>query len=241
MARQPKNFVIQISLDADQNFEYQDLFSQMDASTITVINGDRIAWVLDPGISNRTLQLDFGDVNPFSIFHSVTLRGNGQVVANKVNFPINYPGNRQLKYTVSVGNGLHDDPDVVPVENDGGLISALILPADFKIDWVDDTFQAITLNPAEVTKNAGAGKASVTWRWDDNQDPDNPTPPFDLDFIAPPNGWPPTTTHSTNPNPVITLSLPPGPRTQFKITTLTGDGSNKIYAYGYLTITNNQS
>src|SRR6266567_4016440 len=63
----------------------------------------------------------------------------------------------------------------------------------------------------------------------------DPTPPFDLDFDFPPIGWPSTTTHSSPA--AITLALPPGPRTKFKISTSSGDGSTTVKTEGYLTVT----
>jgi hypothetical protein len=228
--------MIQISLDSSQTFQYQELFSGSDASSITVINGDRIAWILDPAIVNRTLQLDFGIINPFQIFRNVSLRGNGQVVASKVNFPKGYTGNRQLKYTVSLGNGLHDDPDVVPVESDGGLIQGLGLGADVKIQWTDASQQAILLNPGDESKSCGgAATVAVTWKW--NVGANDPTPPFDLEFTTPPPGWPAGIVSSTDTDPTITLSLPPGRRTEYTISTTSGDGSQEISADGHLTVT----
>lgn len=235
MPRSPKTFVIQVSLAPDQTFSYTDLFTKLDASTLAVINGDQIAWVLDASIPERTLQIDFGAINPFHIFRTVTLRGNGQVIAPSVQFPATYTGNRQLKYTVSLGNGLHDDPEVVPVPNNGGAIHTIQIATDFRIEWTDDSDEAILLNPDEVTKSAEGTQASVTWSW--NVGANDPTPPFDLTFTSPPPGWPTSSIHSTDVDPVITLSLPPGPTTKFTITTLTGDGSKKISANGYLTIT----
>ncbi len=237
-SRAPKNFTIMISLDAQLNFIYKDLFSGNDASSIAVINGDLISWILDASIPERELQIDFGLINPFKIFTNFTLRGEGQVVTPKVTFPSAYPGNRQLKYTVSLGNGLSDDPDVVPVESQLALVSSLALTGDFKLKWVaaDPPYQTTTLDPLNVTKSAGGSKASVTWMWSVNAG--DPTPPFSLAFTTPPAGWPATATNSTDVNPAITLVLPPGVRTLFTITTTSGDGGNSnVQTQGYLTVT----
>jgi hypothetical protein len=233
--RAPQNFTIQISLDENLDFQYNDLFSNHDASSLAVINGDRISWILDPAIPERMFQIDFGPINPFQIFHNVTFRGEGQVVTDPVSFPASYPGNRQLKYTVSLGNGLSDDPEVVPVESQAAFSGLIVLPKDFKVQWVDGTFQAITLNPPEVVKSAGGARVAVTWAW--NVGATDPTPPFSLAFSSPPAGWPSTPINSTDIDPKITLVLPPGARTQFTISTVSGDGSTNITAQGYLTIT----
>jgi hypothetical protein len=235
--RPPKNFIIQISLDSEMKFHYQDMFSQLDATSVAVMNGDRIVWILDPAIPERTLQVDFGVINPFRIYRNVSLRGKGQVITDEVNFPTAYPGNRQLKYTVSLGNGLHDDPDVVPVENDAGLRHQFAFdPPDFKITWKDASDQAVVLSPGALSKSASGGKAPVTWKW--GVGATDPTPPFELDFTSPhlPSGWSASTTQSTDSDPAITLLLPPGHST-FKIGTTSGDGANNIWVEGDLTIT----
>ena len=51
---------------------------------LTVINGDRISWILDPSIPERMLQIDFGPINPFHLFGNKTFRGEGQVITDKV-------------------------------------------------------------------------------------------------------------------------------------------------------------
>lgn len=235
--RNPKNFLIKIGLDSKLQFSYREEFSQLDASSLTVIDGDQIAWILDSSIQERTLQIDFGAINPFHIYHKLSLRGMGHAMADRpVKFPLGYPGNRQLKYSVSLGNGLHDDPDVVPVENDAGFAGDLSLQADFKISWTvsDPKYQSLILTPATLSKSAGGGKAAVTWRW--NVDASDPTPPFHLHFISPPDGWQ-EDTDSTETNPAITLLLPPGQQTEFHITTSSGDGENAIFVNGSLTIT----
>ena len=235
--RQPKNFLIQISLDSDLNFSYKDLYSQMDARSITVIKGDQIGWILEPSIPERMLQIDFGLINPFHIYRNVNLRGRGHVVAaDPVNFPLGYPGNRQLKYTAWLGNGLHDDPDVVPVEHDATLTEGLAVSSDFKISWTNTNpkYQAIAITPTDLSKSADGGKTAVTWKWVVGTS--EPTPPFQLTFNSPPAGWP-AETDSTDINPAITLLLTPGPETVFKITTSSGDGEKELFTMGKLTIT----
>jgi hypothetical protein len=237
-SRAPKHFTIIISLDASLNFRYNELFSGNDASSLAVINGDLICWILDASIPERDLQIDFGLINPFKIFSNLSLRGEGQVVTPPVNFPSAYPGNRQLKYTVSLGNGFSDDPDVVPVESQLYALGNLALSGDFGLQWVaaQPPYQATILNPADVTKSAGGSKATLTWIWSVN--PGDPTPPFNLVFTNPPAGWPAGVTYSTDVNPAITLVLPPGGRTLFTITTTSGDGGNSnVQAKGYLTVT----
>ena len=234
--RPPTNFLIKIGLDSNLNFHYQELYSGKDASTLTVINGDRIGWILDPSIPDRTFQIDFGIVNPFRIFRNLTLRGIGQIIPDQVvKFPLAYPGNRQLKYTVSLGNGLSDDPDVVPVETDG-FLDSLGLTTDFQIKWTDSNpqYQAITLTPDTLIKSSGGGRSAVLWKWIVGIN--DPKPPFHLTFFNPPFGWP-TDTDSTNIDPAITLLLPHGAQTAFQITTTSGDGETEIAASGYLTIT----
>ena len=230
--RPPQKFEIEISLDKANNFLYKEHSSGKDATSIVVINDDQITWVLDRAIPERSLQIDFGNLNPFHLYTNVVLRGHGHVTSDPVSFSRTYPFNRQLKYTVTLGNGWSDDPDVVPVENDGGLRKTLAVATDFAIAWTSNQFTAVALTPAELSKSANGGAtALVTWQW--NVGANDPTPPFTLVFANPvPPGWPP----STDATPGITLSLAPGPRTKFTIEAFAGDGS-PISVDGYLTIT----
>jgi len=233
--RAPKNFTIQIGLDDHMNFVYKELFSGDETSSLVVINGDKIAWILDPAIPERTLQIDFGTINPFNIYKNVSLRGLSQVTTppGGVNFPSEYVGNRVLKYTVSLGNGLYDDPDIVPVDTDPGGIQGMGkrgLAPDFAISWVDPPhYTQAVLIPPKLTKRAGGGQANVTWKW---QDPTKPTPPFQLDFTYPPPppplppGWPAATQYSTDSDPTILLGLAPNnAQTQFTIGTTSNNGA----------------
>jgi len=232
------NYLINISLDSNLKFQYTDVFTKASAANLAIRNNDLIIWTLDPSIEERALQVDFGAINPFHIFRNVSLRGQGQVSSDQVNFPNTYPGNRQIKYTVSLGSGFVDDPYVVPVENTPTLmVHTLALAANFAIDWVvgNIPYQAIVLANPNVAVQSVNGKANVTWQWSVNAG--DPTPPFTLDFINPPAGWPTSTIDSTDPDGGITLSLPPGGNTQFKITTTSGDAANPdVHVYGYLTV-----
>ena len=233
--RLPTNRTIRISVDRKNNFHYHEVFSAEgeDASSLTTINGDRIAWILDSAIEPRTFQIDFDEINPFQIFRRMTLRGTDYIVSEKVKFPDTYKGNRNLKYTVSLGNGWQDDPDVVPVPADAGtMVHGFMLVTDCKISWTDPKYVAISLNPAEIVKNAGGGQVAVTWQWDVGST--DPTPPFHLHFDDPVPVGCQRETDSTNG--VIALSPKASPKTRFVISTTTGDGSQDIGKDGYLTI-----
>ena len=125
----------------------------------------------------------------------------------------------------------------MPVEEDATVIAGLTLSPDFKISWTNTTpkYEAIALTPDSVSKSVGDGKAAaVTWRWVVGAS--DPTPPFHLTFISPPDGWQ-AETDSTEINPAITLLLPPGPQTEFQITTSSGNGEKELVISGNLTIT----
>src|ERR1700683_1674279 len=91
------------------------LTQNIDASTAVLANGDRLVWVLDPLISERTFQIDFHAVNPFQPGSKVSLRGNVFVVWPAVLVPVT-AFNRTFNYSVSLGNGWHDDPCLVVPE-----------------------------------------------------------------------------------------------------------------------------
>lgn len=197
-----------------------------DASNIVLINGDRLVWVLDLSISPRTFQIDFGLINPFQMFKLISLRGIDAVVSPVVNFSAGYSKNRLLKYSVALGNGWTDDPDVVPSPTDPGSSAFLIQVQadgtypDGLLAWLDATETNIVVSPAAMTANAHGGKAQVTWNWASDQ---VDTSPFTLAF-----------TNKTNPNwpdsidsgdiPGIVLSLAAG-TANFKITATNKDGN----------------
>jgi hypothetical protein len=228
MSRAPIQRTILISVDSDYMFTYTNLFDGSDASSLILVDGDRLAWILDSSLEWRTFQIDFGTVNPFHLGTQLSLRGTDFIVSDPVVFPLRYIGNRVIKYSVSLGNGWVDDPDVVPVPTDTVIIDAFYKPNE-AISWTDDSESAINLDPLNMTADATdvGGLAQVSWHWN-GEEPD--TQPFTLDFLDPiPQGWPVTTTYSTNSNgnPTITLFLPPGPAgdvPQFRITTTTLEG-----------------
>jgi hypothetical protein len=222
-------------VDRKNNFHYHEVFSGEDASSLTAINGDLIVWILDSAIEPRTFQIDFGEINPFQFLRRMTRRGTDYIGPEKVNFPDAYKGNKTLKYTVSLGNGWQDDPDVVPVPPDAGtILHGLILTPDGKISWTDNTYVAISLNPAEIVRSAGGGRATVIWQWDVGST--DPAPPFHLHFDDPVPSGCQRETDSTNA--VITLTPAASPKTRFVISTTKGDGSqDPISKDGHLTIT----
>ncbi|MGO9259415.1 MAG: hypothetical protein ACLQU1_24335 [Bryobacteraceae bacterium] len=244
-SRPPKDRVIQISINAQNQFQYTNLSDGSDASVLVLIQGDHLTWVLAPVISPRTFQIDFDVVNPFQLGSPVSLRGRDSIKAPALNFPFNtYAGNRILKYSVSLGNGWTDDPDIVPSPGDPVLTGQLVQP-NALITWVDPaTQQQISLNPPNMTADAtgGGGIAKVSWAWQGDQ----PNPePFTLQFekgIAPgiPSGWPTVLLDSTPLGgiPAIQLFLPKGllTATTFTLTTTTGDGNQAPPIQGTLLI-----
>jgi|GEM_PF-5371983 hypothetical protein len=230
--RHPKNRTIRIHVDGQHKFHYTDLFDGSDASTgIRLIDGDQLAWVLDSSIESRTFQIDFGLINPFQNGVPISLRGIDFIVSPKVSFPAVFAGNRIVKYSVSLGNGWVDDPDVVPVPSDvvNPRPRGAANPADCLISWLDANEAAIQLDPAPMTANAtnSGGYAMVTWAWA-SKDPE----PFTLEFLAPvypiPDGWPKSPTPSVGANPSIISFLPKGLQTAtpFRITTTRKDGND---------------
>lgn len=236
--RHPQNRTIRIHVDGQHKFHYTDLFDGADVSSgIRLIDGDHLAWLLDSSIAPRTFQIDFGLINPFHNGAPISLRGIDFIVSPKVAFPATFAGNRILKYTVSLGNGWVDDPDVVPVPSD--VVNPRPVdathPADCHISWVDaSTEAAINLDPAAMSADAtqSGGLAMVTWQWAPDQ-PD--TKPFTLEFLNPvnpvPDGWPKSPTDSTSVNPSIILFLPKGlpTATPFRITTTRKDGNDTTH------------
>jgi hypothetical protein len=225
-------------VDSKYHFHYNNLFDGTDASSLVLIRGDRLAWMLDSAITPRTFQVDFDVVNPFKIGTAQSLRGADYIVAPTVDFPFTtYTGNRVIKYSVTLGNGWTDDPDVVPAPNDTVIFGELFNP-DGKIFYIDDTESAISLEPPDMTADAtgAGGYAKVTWQWRrDQQDVE----PFSLKFVSPPNTWPKNEidSSSSNGNPTVTLFLPPSMAViRFTITTTARDGSEIAYNGGTLNV-----
>jgi len=228
--RDPKNRTILISLDAQRNFQYKDLFDGSEAHTLKLINGDILSWVLDAAIQPRSFQIDFDVVNPFHIGRAVSLRGLDYVVSPPVKFRATYQGNRHLKYTVTLGNGWQDDPDVVPVPEDATL-GDLHVPTYSHILWTtaDETAIALDQTVLSVPASGTPPLAELIWSWRNDQ---IDIQPFSIEFAPDagqllPAGWPQGEQDSTgNDNPVVDLFLPPGLRTPtvFRIRTTTPDG-----------------
>ena len=156
-----------------------------------------------------------------------------------VSFPIAYIGRRQLKYTVTLGNGWQDDPDVVPSPTDPGSSIAVLAfgppdPSIGLISWTDATKTAIQLNPAAMTATVkAAGLATVTWQWDPTQDSPQP---FTLVFDGnPPPPWAGSSSDSTKIDPAIVEFLGTGSDT-FTIWTHNINGQS-VKAIGSLAIT----
>ena len=228
----PKNHNIRISVNSEGTFSYTNIYGDTpnDSKRLVVINGDRICWLLDSSIVERKFQIDFGLINPFDIGQPITMRGTDFIKSAKVVFPVNYPRDKNLKYSVLLGNGWMDDPDVVPVEVDPTpaiLTDGLAGTPDCYISWVDPASRmAIQLTHGTMSAHAGD---SVTWEWDSTQS--NPRP-FTLVFTSPlPPGW------AGVPNPVNFIVMRPGAGfAAFKITTMDAAG-NDTSATGTLTIT----
>lgn len=237
--RPPEDRTILVSVDPyTRDFHYKNQADNSDASSLRLINGDRLIWVLDPAITPRTFQIDFGAVNPFDLGTPVSLRGIDGVVSPYVDFPTNYIGRRQLKYNVLLGNGWQDDPDVVPSPTDPGSTRELDVasphPSDCLIKWTDpNTKVAISLDPSAMSATVDStGLARVTWQWDPTQD--NPQP-FTLVFDGnPPPPWAGSSEDSTKIDPSIEEYLGAGTAT-FTIYTSSINGV-KIHQTGSLAI-----
>ncbi|SPE34322.1 hypothetical protein SBA6_360006 [Candidatus Sulfopaludibacter sp. SbA6] len=216
--RLPEDRTILVSVDPyTRDFRYTNQADNTDASSLTLINGDRLIWVLDSAITPRTFQIDFGGVNPFDLGEPVSLRGIDFVVSPYVDFPLQYIGGRQLKYTVLLGNGWQDDPDVVPSPVDTGISLTVQTtgshPSNCLISWTDANKVDIQLNPAAMTANVdpSTGLAGVTWQWDPTQDSPQP---FTLTFGGnPPPPWAGSSQDSTKTDPSIVEYLGTGTAT----------------------------
>lgn len=162
------------------------------------------------------------------------------IVAPPMDFPFTtYSGNRILKYTVTLGNGWSDDPDIVPSPGDPVLGGQDFYPSGI-ITWVDPSTQKdIYLNRTDMTADAtdGGGTAAVSWSWQGGQ-PN--MQPFSVQFTGSiPPGWPAAEQDSVPVNkvPRIQLFLPKGldTATQFTLSTTDRDG-NPIQKYGSLLV-----
>lgn len=238
-------------------FRYTDQDTGEDLDGIALVNGDRLVWVLDPALTERTFQIDFAVLNPFEVGTAVTFRGADFIVSTPIDLPINYSPSREFKYSVSLGNGWHDDPRclVVPEPPDppsaiatlGRLViqalTALARGATpqttvFTIAWTDLTETAISVTPATpqtAQSSATSKRATVVWQWGSNV---QQTQPFTLQFQAPPTipaGWP---TGPLSDTESITLSLPTsgGAAINFTINTNTPAQTAVTPVTGQLTV-----
>ena len=234
--RPPQNRTIRIHVDRQHKFHYTDLFDDGAdvAHRLKLINGDRLAWVLDSSIVERTLQIDFGPINPFQNGVPISLRGIDYIVSREVNFPLSWGGMRILKYTVSLGNGWVDDPDVVPVPLDQAF-TAQDHSDQCWISWKDPSTEVAIQLDSAVMSVASTDPNGETWQWGPGQ---TDTRPFTLEFLGTiPTGWPTSPIDSTtDAHPSVILYLPAGPQTSFRITTTKPDG-NDTHVKGTLVIT----
>jgi hypothetical protein len=208
-------------VDNNHQFLYTDLANpKSHLESITVNNDDRIVWVLDPAIPERTFQIDFGPINPFSIFEPVSLRGESYIVSPKVYFPAKYKGDRNLKYSILLGNGWQDDPDVVPVPPDASIESKRTDLATCTISWTSTQHEQIELSGETIEIKITEGKPMVTWQWAENAKPKSP---FTLEFEKPVPGC-----NQKIDSTGRDIILWPGvvPETRFTITATMEDGSN---------------
>src|ERR1700733_3097781 len=225
-------------------FNYIDQDTGNSAQTIVLTNRDRVVWVLDPSLPERTFQITFMALNPFQVGTAINFRGSDFVVSSPVNLPVSYPKNPVFKYSVTLGNGWRDDPlciftpSVVPEPPDKKIKSFFTLPSasnTFSVFWTDFNQTAIILvpPPSSTVASSGAGankRAQVYWQWDPSQpQPQTLTLAFQGSI---PTGWPPTLN-----GPVLTFSFPPGPMTNFTIYTLTPLQDQTPTVNGSLTVT----
>lgn len=224
-----------------------------DCGHFPIQNGDRLFWVLDPSITERTFQIDFGVLNPFHVGQAISIRGADVAISPNVNLPAKYVLNRRFKYSVSLGNGWTDDPTCQhyvgppgPPDRTFTHVAELIAAATnatFNISWADFSEQSIglaicfpktpctTVNKNDTVTVPQAPFTStgvVTWTWSAGQ-PDTQT--FTLTFSNPavvPGGM------ISDPE-AITLSLKSGLQTNVTITTVTPDQSTLV-AFGPVTL-----
>jgi hypothetical protein len=237
------DYTILIQVDPHtREFQYTDQNTNDDVDTIVLVNGDRVVWVLDPSIPERTFQIDFDTLNPFHVGTALSFRGSEFVVSQEVRLPTGYQHNASFKYSVSLGNGWFDDPRclVVPEPPDpppsGVTLQALTKSPStitYNITWTDASETAVTLAPAtdqSVVASKTSLKATVLWQWNPSQ-LDNQ--PFTLRFTNPPSGWP---QGPISDSQQISLNLPAGAKTAFRIDTTTPAQVQK-YSAGFLTVT----
>jgi hypothetical protein len=241
--RAPIDQTILIEVDPHTlKFRYKDESGE-DARQVRVINGDRLIWVLGSSISDRTFQIDFGKINPYQLGRPFAMRGIDHLVSPEVRFPMDSSYNRFLKYSVSLGTGWRDDPDVVPVPADPFTDIFRGGGPNCDIFWTDVHESAIRLSTPHMeaqATNAPLDRARVFWGWrvgePDIQSFTLTFNPNDPDPAQLPPGWP-RSRESTDDNPRIELYLPKGfeaPR-PFRITTTARDGET-IYKDGDLLI-----
>jgi hypothetical protein len=179
----PIAYVIDVSVGLDGTFRYSTP-GFPDASSIRVCNGDTLSWSAKLGGAPVSFQVEFPGFNPVGVVGQVVRSIFPATKPLTVALPSIYHGNLVFPYTVTVANGWHDDPVVVPVPSDGFIQvdSERVISLS-----IDNTGNLVLDDP-----NASLSKGLVTWQWAGKALDD-----FSLTFQTPPAGWPsPTSSQS---------------------------------------------
>ena len=172
----PTAYLIEVNVDVDGKFKYSAA-GLPDASKIRPHNGDTISWSAKLMGIPVPFQVEFPGFGPFGTDHRVVRSMFQPTDPLTVAVPSWYPGNLVCKYTVTIGNGWSDDPDVEPVPSDA-LVHARASVISLSIDNNTGNF---TLHQPDGPLHKG----EVTWQWTGS-----PSDDFSLTFDHQIAGWP---------------------------------------------------
>ena len=199
----PQAYNIEVDVDAKGNFTYS-VNGNAGGNTVRPRNSDTISWAVRVGGIPHAFQIEFADFSPFGFTNKVIRSAFGPTPPMTVAIPSFYHGNLVLKYTVSVGNGWSDDPDVEPVLSDGfhGQLDR------YSIKLSIDGGTLVLDQP-----DASFGKGQLSWNW-----LGTPQDNFTLVFTDPPADWPAV---KQGPAQRIALDLEsPGTEVEYTIQTM---------------------
>jgi hypothetical protein len=204
--RPPKDFRINVDVTATGTFIYT-LADGTPADSLRVVAGDTVSWCVRLVGSLIPFQIQFPNNGPFG-FDRRSLRSpagwTDPMKVVKQNLKI--PG---CEYTVTLANGWHDDPDIVPVPEDGTFDAM-----EYDQVAVTVAYRSLAVDPDHLPSKEGK---TIRWLWKDAQDK------IRLTFVNPPDDWPPhIDSIREGDNQAIYGNLTQyGSEVQYKIATLT--------------------
>lgn len=187
--RVPVDHLIEVNADIHGNFEYL-VNGAAGGASIRPHVGDTISWKATLMHLPISFQVEFSGFGPFGPGNQVVRSLFQKTKPLTVTVPKYYHGNLVFKYTVTLGNGWSDDPDIVPVPSQllGDVAQVISLS-------IDNNTGMLLVDPSD----AQFVKGEVSWEW-----AGTPLDDFSVTFDKTVSGWPPAASSEAKK---ITLDL----------------------------------